>query len=468
MNLKYPPGRIPAIKIDRSNLTLDLSNTIIEPKYPDYLPLVIGSSVERDEIHAQGEINTDINWLVCDSPTLSAGDLVVIKAGVNYSDPAESETAFFMKISHRDGDKIYFDKYFDQSIRIYESYDELSHFTKYPEKMGEWGKFGGTYKRGLGFDHGIKRVISPVENVTIIAPTIVWPSKSRLYGAWSISMHFCRNVRIINAHVRNPCGSAIHFNWADDCHVDGLKITGFGRSAPYGPGTQLESTTSCTAVSAWGAMNCSVRRGEVTSDNTSLANLEAGYRNILFEDIVLRTSKPAKTQVAPQFGKYGSGRATFENISFDLPTSPSIIFPSHLNNTTIRDLRIIGNTFPDWFSWTRGEYEGKLRVGDLEFGPPREVEFGFIANKDGFEIPYPDGIIMSAEIYLTTRDGIRNITTPNECFLSQSGLILKVDPGSYNIKIGDSYVKYREQLKYHRIWMTPSSKNEIRMKCKLL
>lgn len=466
--LKYPPGRIPSLEIRQSNITIDLTNTIIEPIYPNYQPLIIGSTVEPLEIMGEGLIGPTTNYLFCNSPNINRGDLLVIKAGVNTSDPYEAETTFFMKVIDKIDDMLVFDKYFDRAIKVYSSYDELISKTKYVDRVGPWKHIGSAYQRGLGLTHGLKKIVSPVENVTIINPTIVWPSKSRLYGAWAASLHFCRNINIYNMTVRNPCGSSIHFNWADNCNIDGLKVSGIGRSAPYGPDTQLNSTTSSPIISSWGAINCSVRRADIDGDNLSLINLEAGSHNLLFDDIMLKSTKPLNQRMDPQFGKYGPGQVTISNLSLDLPVSPSIIFPAGLTDTIIENLSIKGSVVPDWFSWGRGNYTGKFRLGDREFGPPEDIEFSFRANKDGFEIPYPQGIVMGAQIVLESRDGIRNITTPNECFLNQSGLILDVDPTSYTLKINNSYEDYRNQLRFHRIWMKQYSSSNIRVRAKIM
>jgi hypothetical protein len=107
-------------------------------------------------------------------------------------------------------------------------------------------------------------------------------------------------------------------------------------------------------------------------------------------------------------------------------------------------------------------YEG-LKIGDLEFLPPELIEFESLVNKDGCPINYPPGIIMNSHIILQTRDNIRNITTPTECFLNQEGLSLLVNPDSYQIKIGDTYALYRTQLNSHRVWTTPNPNFKIKV-----
>lgn len=464
------------IIINRSDVTVNFEGATIVPVDGLYMPIRVFGDLNKMEWHATGTILADTRELALDtseSMPVKVGDVHRVGIGVNYHDPNESEYVAIRKVVNVNGNTVSYDQAFGIEADIFESYDRLIQLSGYPEKVGSWGPnnvYGSQQKRGLGTDHGIRIISSPADRVILIRPKIVWPEGSRLYGSWGINLAFCRGCIILNAEVVNPCGSAVHLWWCEQCVVSGLKVSGNGGGNPWIHKVPVVVTDAAISVSAWGAVDSKISRVVQTSTNTSFINFEAGSRGVDIRNCMLSTSFDPMVRSAPQFGVYGPGSVFIKDVSVNLPTRSSSLFPGWLDDVQFSNLRILSDNIPDWLSWRNsGKHIGPMEWGNNKFGPVDTVEFSFIPDRDGYSIPYPEGIVIESTIHLQSRDNIRGITTPSECFNNTDGLVLTPVYTSYQIRIGDTYEQYRQQLSGHKIWIVRGSVvQSVTVKCKIM
>lgn len=458
------------IRINRSNLTLDLTNSIIRPSVDSLYPLQISSTIDTIERHSYGTITDSTNYLTSSSVSeFSVGQTHYLKLGVNFSDPNEAYTSIFRKVIAINGNTIVYDKPFGVTPRVFSSYEELIAASKMPEKVGPWGPVPGTYKRGLGQDHGIRIVTRPVENVTVVNPTVQWPAGSKLYGSNALMFSFAQNCRMINSTILNSCGSAGHFRWAEDCHFDGMRIRGDGRLNPWNQTSRVAEMTS-PALSFWGGnIGCTASNLDIDGWNHALIVSEAGGRQITVSDVILRSKYTNSSAVrkAVIFGLYGTTDVKFENITLNIPKGIPL-YPAGIKGIKVSNLRFETDELPDWIHWGDSfDIKHQLFWGTNEFLPASDVEISFIADKDGFQIPYPEGVILSATIVLESRNGIRNITCPSEVFTNNPNLELPIYQTAFQSKPGATYESYRAGLT-HRIWIESGAKVPIKVRCKIM
>lgn len=465
-----------SILIRRSNVTVDFDGSTIIPVNGLFMPIRVASDVESKEWHATGDITADTQSLSLDPSDfleVTPGDLHQVRPGVNFSDPNESQYSALRVVRAIDGNSIRYDRPFGIAVTKFESFERLAALSGYPEKVGPWGPGSGVYgsqwKRGLGNDHGVKRVVLPVSRVTLLHPRIVYPDGSRLYGAWGISLSYCTDCLILNAEIENPCGSAVHLDWCRDCVVSGLSLSGVGGGNPWIHQEPPRRTSAAIAVSAWGAENCVINRVDLSSANTALVNFEAGSGNVSIRNCSISTQWMPGIASSPQFGLYGPGRVRVENVSILMAPQSSSVFPGWLADAEFHGLDFRLLAMPDFLSWTNfGRHVGPMQWGEMSFGAAEDVEFTFVPTKDGFPIPYPEGVLLNAEYHLTSWVGVRHVNVVNN-YLPSDSLVVRVDPKAFEIGMGVTYVKYRQNLAAHRVWIQPGvTVQPITVRCQMM
>jgi hypothetical protein len=335
------------------------------------------------------------------------------------------------------------------STTIYPSYEELSRISGYPEKVGPWGPnnvYGSQQLRGLGADHGIRRIIKESSNIELNNLKIVYNETSRKYGAWGLSFNFSDNCRANNIEVVNPCGSAIHLNWCQNVTLTNVKITGVGDSEPYGVGSKK---FAASAISGWGPRYCTVNDLHITADNTCFANFEAGWSDLTFNNVYVETKQNGSHAIGPQLGFYGLGKALINKIEFNIGVSSSSIFPSWLNsNIVIKDISV-PEKMPDFFSWVgRGTYKGYFKWGNRRFGEPKWVTQVYTSKPQNTKIPFPEGMIIHTKWKINSRDGLRSINIQGGDVFAQNPDKLEFENKSNNnqINLGRTYEEYRAAM----------------------
>lgn len=477
--VRCPPGDwkiSQTLLIQRSNVVVDFDGATLIPVDGLFMPIRVMSAIEQSEWHATGKVDEDTRVLTLDGREdmrSIPGEVHLVKTGVNFSDPNEAQSTSLRVVESIIAGKIVYTRPFGVRAEVYESFEDLAKLSGYPEKVGPWGPGGGVYgsqwKRGLGRDHGIRRLIEPVSRVTLLRPRIVYPEGSRLYGAWGISFAYCTDCLIVDADIVNPCGSAVHLDWCRDCVVSGLSLTGAGGGNPWAHQKVPRRTNAAIAVSAWGAEGCKVSRVSVESTDTSLLNFEAGCRNMEIRDCDIATTWTAGVQPSPQFGIYGPGRVSLASITIDTAPQSSSIFPGWLADTTLADLRFTGDRMPDYLAWSgRGEHLGPMQWGAAMFGEVEQVEFSFTPTKDGFAVPYPEGLILSSEFVVGDWAGIRHLGIRDN-YLPGESLSVTPKPEAYQVQFGHTYQQYRQQLAGHRVWIVRGATVQpITVRCKMM
>lgn len=464
-----------SILIQRSNVTVDFDGATIVPVNGLFMPIRVLGDVDMKERHATGTVLETTRSLQLDPADpfpVAVGDLHRVGCGVNYSDPNECQFVTLRQVVSVDGTTVIYDRPFGVRAHVYESLERLVHLSGYPEKVGPWGPgnaYGSQQKRGLGTDHGIMRISKPADRVVLIRPKIQWPEGSRLYGSWGINLAFCRDCVVLDAEVINPCGSAVHLWWCENCVVSGLRTSGNGGGNPWIHREPPVVTGAAIAVSAWGAVAAKISRVTIESTNTSLLNFEAGCRSVDIRNSRIATSWSPHVQRTPQFGIYGPGAVTVSQVTIVGDVVSSSLFPGWLDDVTFRDIRFVSWQMPDWLSWVKfGKHIGPMQWGEDRFGPIEDIEFSFVPQKDGFAVPYPDGLITSAEFRLTSWDGIRHLGIRDN-YLPGDSLSVAPNPEVYQVQLGHTYAKYRQQLAAHRVWIQPGAAVQpIKVKCQIM
>lgn len=464
-----------SILVQRSNVVVDFDGATIVPVDGLFMPLRVVGELEGKEWHATGVVGSGTRGLSLDpaeSFPVAVGDVHRVGIGVNFSDPNESQYVAIRRVVAVDNGIVQYDRPFGIAAQQFESFERLSQLSGYPEKVGPWGPgsvYGSQQLRGLGTDHGIRAIRKPADRVTILRPRIVWPEGSRLYGTWGVNLAFCRDCIVLDAEVVNPCGSAVHLWWCENCVVTGLKLSGDGGGNPWIHKVPPGVTDAANAVSAWGAVDARISRVAIRSTNTSLLNFEAGCRGIEIRNCDIATTWAQGVRTAPQFGIYGPGSVSVESITIDNEVRSSSMWPGWLADTTFRDLRFVRPQLPDWISWSNsGKHIGPLQWGEHRFGSIETVEFSFTPDRDGFSIPYPEGVVKSAEFQVADWTGVRAVNVKNN-YTGTAASTVVPDVGSYQLRVGDTYQQYRQQLAGHRVWIVRGATVQpIKVKCQIM
>ena len=468
-NVNYvvaPVGRITTpIDITRSNLTVDFSNSVIQARENSGAQslIQIRSRGEVAERHATGLVAdaTDTLWFD-DTTAFSVGQVHYLKLGVDFSDPNEAYTSMFRDVAEVTQNSVRYTKPFGVTPRVYSSYDELIAASKRPEKVGPWGPVPGTYKRGLGTDHGVRIITHPARNVTIIRPTLEYGPGVNPYGVFGVSFNYAIDCHVWDLKATNPAGSPVHFQWSEGCTVDGVVVRGHGRNSPWRRDALSEMTVPI--VNGWGGNDrCAVRRIDADGIDLALCNLEAGARGLAIESARLRSDYTG-VRKAMQFGVYGSTAVNLKDITLDIPTGTPL-YPGGLKGLPVDTLRLVRPNMPDWFHFGHAlDLSGGFWWGRHEFQPATHHEFTFTVEKDGTAIPYPEGIVHSVTISLPSRDGIRNITCPSEVFLNQPGTELPIYHQAFQCSPGKTFEEWRAGLQ-HRIWIEKGTTIPVTVRC---
>lgn len=463
------------ISIAGQDRVIDCEGSIFTVNDTVLLPLVIQSENVAglaNEKQCQGEISSATDSVtVVDSAfaaTISIGDYHVIRLGVQWYDPQEPNYSCIRRVVGKTGNVLTYDRPFGYSCQVFADYDELKAGTIYDDRVGPWGETSetGAFQRGLGTDHGIRTIGTLARGIVLRNCTILYDGTERMYGAWGVWAHACRDVKIENLTLINPHGSAIHYFLVDGGHIDGAHIGGTGRGAPFGGTTK---TNSAVAFSSWSSLDCVTDRLMVDATDCDLYNFEAGNRAMVFNDCRIKNALPTLT-ASPSIGSYGPGDVTINRLKVNMDNRKnSRLFPSYLNETVLHNLNIETEALPDTFIWVgKGQFLSGFTWYGQRFTAPEVVVVEFTASSPNTVIPYPDGIIMECSWTILDRTGFTSWSIGGDPFSENPGALTFAKSVAQNqISVNETYASYRARIEAHRIYRS-SGTAPVTMTCKVM
>ena len=438
---------------------IDGRGCILTVASPTIKPFTVTSdSVAANEKQATGTITDSTDRVtVLDGAFLASitvGDNHLIRLGVQEFDPQEPHYSVLRTVVGKSGSVVIYDQPFGHACTVYASEAALEAATNYPDRVGPWGlnQATGWFQRGLGTDHGIKTIGTLAQNVEVNEFSLRYDGNEPMYGAWGFLVGSTRNVRLNQISVHNPHGSAVHLYLATDAQVNGLSITGTGRSDPFNTGAK---TTVATAVSSWSSFGCAMRDVHLDCTDVKLMDFESGNREMSFTDCRINASYNTDYDAQPNLGAYGPGDLLLERLRVNItPARSSQMFVAYYNETEISNLTIETAATPDAFLWQgKGDFTGGLTWASDQFSAPETVITQFSCSPPHTSIPYPDGIIMECTFSIVSRTGFSSFNIGGDPFVDNPGATTFAKTDTQNqIAANKTYAEYRATLASHLIY----------------
>jgi hypothetical protein len=407
----------------------------------------------RREIRATGTITATTDSLAVDDASgLTVGDRVLLRYGVNSSDPAEPEGQVWLTVAAIEGTTIYFTLPINRTPRVFDSYKQLGTLSGYQEKTGDWQNLGGSYNRGLGLDHGIVTFSGgqPISDVSIEGVTVEWPAEHvPVAGDTSFVAQWCERVTFRDVTVINPRGNCVRLCACDDSGFDGLAIRGDAK-ADAGGG----NITHSAIIDLWGGNGCHARSIRAEGADLLLLNAQAGSLNFRLDDWSLRTVNRINVP-GVQFGAYGPHPGlAIDNGCLDVPTNTFTLIPG--NGTPMIGPITFPSDVPGYLQLPRERWLGPIHIGSRSFGPPRYVRCEFMSGYHGGAIPaaIPRGLYVSGNVVLPSRVGIENVTPadfsaqPADALTIPLTAFAQVPPGNIDQYLSDIQGKVQVWVTY--------------------
>lgn len=468
------------LTISRGDLHVDFRGCVLTVQDPTLIPVTVASATEAIPEHQiVGEVtggvtsqftSPETDWLA----TVQAGDDHLIRVGVQKYDPQEPLYTVIRTVAAVEGGTITYSVPLPKTQPVYASEAELEALTDYPERVGPWGIYSGSgttvpdgfFQRGLGLDHGVRKITSLADDVVIDELSLIYDGDERMYGAWGIYVFTSRRVTLNRCHVYNPQGSALHMWFAQDAVINGFSVGGVGRGAPFG-GTS--KTNYGVAVTAWASNDCTINDIVVDGTDIELCNFESGCENIVFNRGLIRNVHGGTVVSSPHFGAFGPGKVTFDGTSVDIAAASSRMI-TFVYETYLKNINILTEAMPDTVQWDglKGIWQEGLTWNGIEFSAPEEVDVVFTPVAPNSAIPYPEGIIMEATWTLSTRDGFSSFNLGgSDPFQQNPGdLVFSATVAQLQIAFGTTYAQYLASLASDLIYST--SPSEVTMRVKIM
>ena len=447
-----------------SDRYIDGRGCILTVASPTIKPFTVTSdNVAANEKQATGTISDSTDRItVLDGAFLASinvGDNHLVRLAVQEFDPQEPHYSVLRTVVGKSGSVVIYDQPFGHACTVYASEAALEAVTNYPDRVGAWGlnQATGWFQRGLGTDHGIKTIGTLAQNVEVNEFSLRYDGNEPMYGAWGFLVGSTRNVSLNQISVHNPHGSAVHLYLATDAQINGLSITGTGRSDPFNTGAK---TTVAVAVSSWSSYGCAISDVHLDCTDVQLMNFESGNRVMSFTDCRINASYSTDYAAQPNLGAYGPGDLILERLSVNItPARSSQMFVAYYNETTISNLTIETAAMPDTFLWEgKGHFTGGLTWASDEFSAPEEVVVQFFCSPPHTSIPYPDGIIMTCTFSITSRTGFTSFNVGGDPFVDNPGATTFSKTDAQNqIASNKTYAEYRTTLGTHLIYRETGS-----------
>lgn len=338
---------------------------------------------------------------------LTAGETVLVWAGVTPSDPVECQAFVPMTVLSVAGNVITFDTPFGVDITDYGSLSGLTAATA-PDlqwKVGTWGTYpsSANFSKGYGVDHGLERFVGGmVHDVTLNDPAVrleVAPAASQPNGMWELSAIAVNRLTVRNYSLTNPCNSALHFWRCFDVLLDGYSCTGVGLSTIWGVALYIEAY----AITMWGGNNYRLRNLTVQGQDIGFMNVEVEPSRIHVETLTYDVTFTAARNYAsppsvfgfhsvatpPRITDASVKTVTTGGLKPSYTTGYTLTFDGRL--TFVPDME---STFI-WGYQRHANLSGTVTLGGVRYGPGVVVaESKAIVNAGGagYRVPLPVGL----------------------------------------------------------------------------
>lgn len=329
-----------------------------------------GGNAKRTVSKLTGTITASTTQLkMAEVVDLQPGEIVLIYAGANKSDPVEPYTYIVATVATADPASgiVTFTKALGVAVPSYSSLEGFKAVVQQDLrwKVKEWGEWPSeaNWSKGYGLDHGLGRFVGGMtSNVTINDLTLeLVPAVSAATmpnGEWLISTSSVNGFTLNGLNIVNPWGMCVHQMRSFNSNISRVNISGKGLCK-----IDNSRTMNAIAFTAWGGDSMNFSDVDISASDTTVFNFEVN---------------PGKTTL---------NRLNYKSEftgARDYPSSPGILgFYNVLDVPRITDATIdatwVAGSKPEWYSYSPILFDGATKfpslLTPLDFGYQRKPSF---------------------------------------------------------------------------------------------